>query len=371
MKALWVAFGVLASTLVNPGRAAAPLAAQPASSASASSVFAGALALTADTVFLPLPTQFRLGLRTVAATTASATTTLTLDGVVVRDPNASGVVQASQPGVLSAPAGGFPELGQRVTRGQALAVLRPTLDAIERGRLEAETARIDKELALNQKLLERVREQAITGGINISIQQETTLIEYQGLLKQRAALERTLGGRSEILRAPVAGVVGHSVLALGKVAAKGDVLVELVDPDRLRIEAPYHDPTLGARLAAVVALTPGGKPLALRFIGQGAQWRNQSVPLLFAVPPVSGLALGQPLRLEAQLAGAAQTGAGVPDAALVRRAGTAATVWVKTAAERFSARPVKVLGRSADGWVVSGVKPGERVVAVGANALGR
>lgn len=338
----------------------------------ASSPLSGASALADGALFLPAPAQFRLGLRTRPAQTAEATPVFELDGQIVRDPNASGIAQASQTGVIEAAKGGLPGLGQRVTRGQVLAYLKPVLGALDRSRLEADLAAVDKDLSVNQKLLERVREQAVTGGINITVQQETLVIEYQGLDRRRAAIARALAGRRIALRAPVAGVVSDSTLALGKVAAAGEVLVEIVDPDRLRVEAWYPDLSLAGRILDASARGPDGRAHRLEFLGQGYQLRNQAVPLHFRLVAGAGLALGQSVRVSLRLGGATETGTAIPPDALLDPPGGTRAVWLKAGPERFEMRAVKVLGRNAGGdWVVSGVAVGERVVVAGRQALER
>ena len=69
-------------------------------------------------IFVPKPSQRLLGLRTGTAEPSEAAVAIQLTGQVVADPNASGLVQASETGRIEPPEGGFPVLGQRVARGE-------------------------------------------------------------------------------------------------------------------------------------------------------------------------------------------------------------------------------------------------------------
>jgi hypothetical protein len=75
-------------------------------------------------VFLPKPSQRQLAVRTVVAEMKAVPQTVELSGRVLMDSNAGGRVQPTQAGRVEAGAGGLPQLGQAVRKGQVLAVVR-------------------------------------------------------------------------------------------------------------------------------------------------------------------------------------------------------------------------------------------------------
>jgi hypothetical protein len=109
--------------------------------------------LADGSVFLPKPAQFRLGIRCERADAGQHESKLTLQGVIVADPNHSAVIASIEKGILDAPAQGFPVTGKRVTRGQTLAYVRPLVEAADRIKREAALARSDQELEVNEQSL--------------------------------------------------------------------------------------------------------------------------------------------------------------------------------------------------------------------------
>lgn len=324
-----------------------------------------------NSVFLPQPAQHLLGLRTVVAQATETHETFRLAGQVQRDPNFSGAVQATQPGVFSAPPGGLPTLGQRVTQGQVLGYLKPVLSSLERSQLEAQLATATKDLLLNQRLLERVREQAVTGGVNISIQEDAALIEFRGHQSRKQAIETALKGSPVALRAPVAGVISKNDVFLGKVVAQGDTLLEIVNPQRLWVEATNYDLKLADRIHSAQVETADGTLIPLSYRGQGFQLRNQAVQLQFQLPSSTqtGLAIDQGVNVLVQTHDTVK-GVSVPTQAISRRANGDNVVWVRHSAEVFTPYVVRIVGYDANRQpVVTGIKPGERVVRTDTLAL--
>lgn len=317
-------------------------------------------------VFVPKISQHRLGLRTLPATPAELAVTLELTGTVIADPGAGGRVQAAQAGRVEPLAGGLPTLGQRVARGQALARLRPITGTIERAGQTALLAELDAGIALLEGRLARYAqlEGAIPGK-----EVEAARIELTALRQRRAAIDGGLRA-GETLTAPVAGVISAAHVMPGQIVDARETLFEIVDPDRLAVEALAYDPALTAGIHEASLLLPDGER-PLRFIGAGRQLRAQAQPLLFRVLPGAGApSVGQPARVLAR-AGESQRGVALPTAALLREGGVT-MVWVKLAPERFA--PRRVEARPLDGGrvaITAGLTEGERVVVRGASLLGQ
>jgi hypothetical protein len=274
-------------------------------------------------------------------------------------------VQATQAGRVEAGPTGLPLLGQRVAKGQLLAVLQPSSGAIERGNQQALKAEIEAQRALAQRRLQRLEQ------LEGSVPQkdiDAARIDAQALQQRAAAIGAGLDS-AEPLRAPVSGVVSAVHVVAGQVVDARETLIEVIDPARLAVEALAYEPVLPQDLAAASAEV-AGRSLELQFVGAGRQLREQAMPLLFRLRAHDAvLAVGQPLKVIARTS-KKTAGIAVPRSALVRLANGEMGVWVHASAERFAPRRVSV--QSLDGATLllrSGVEKGERIVTGGASLL--
>ena len=92
-------------------------------------------------VFMPKTSQHLLTIRTMLSCEDEVVLTTKAFGHVIRDPNASGLVQASQTGRIKPGKNGLPYVGMRVRAGQELGVLTPAIRNSERGRPRAGAGR--------------------------------------------------------------------------------------------------------------------------------------------------------------------------------------------------------------------------------------
>lgn len=355
-----------------------PSSASASASASASVAISpnavnSAQRLTDGSLFIPKLVQRQWGVRTVMTEIQDRALSVELNGKVVNDPNAGGRVQAGQPGRIEAGPKGLPVLGQRVTKGQILAYLRPLPASLERGTQQALLVDLDAQLSLAESNLKRVEKLA---DALPRIRIEEARVEVDGLKKRRAAVANSLAS-TEALVAPVSGVIGSSAVLAGQVVDTKEILFELQDPERLAVEALAYDPVQAAGLiqGSRASAALGNQELALEFLGAGSQLREQALPLLFRVlpsPQRAGkptLALGQPLKIIAKT-NATSKGASLPQAALVRNTNGDVVVWVHTEAERFVTRQVRYQALDAQNVLItSGLNKGERVVSMGASLL--
>lgn len=316
-------------------------------------------------LFVPKAVQRQLGLRHVVAAIEELAATVEFNGRVIADPNAGGRVQATQSGRIEAGPKGLPTLGQKVTKGQVLAYLRPVASSIERGNQQAQLAEIDAQLAIAERKL--VRYEQLEGAVSQAAI-EAVRFEAAALKKRRAAVGASIGA-AEPLTAPVSGVVGAANVVAGQVVEAKEILFEVIDPARLAVEALAYDPALTEGIAAASSPLPGGT-LELQFVGAGRQLREQALPLLFRVKSANApMAVGQPLKVIAQTARTVR-GAALPRAALVKVSAGETAVWVRDGAERFVLRKVSVAPLDAARiTVVRGLENGERVVTEGASLL--
>jgi multidrug resistance efflux pump len=198
---------------------------------------------------------------------------------------------------------------------------------------------------------------------------EAAETEAQSLTERIAALGTGVAPR-EALVAPVSGVIAAARIVTGQVVDAREVLFEIVDPARLRIEALTFDAALANDIGSAT-IAVGAERVPLAYIGAAPSLREQALPLVFSAqgkPPVA-LAVGQPVRVFVQGKSKVQ-GIAVPLASLMRNPSNQTIVWVKTAPERFEPRVVTTA--PLDGVrvaVLSGLQAGDRVATQGATLI--
>lgn len=325
--------------------------------------------LADGSVFIPKPTQRLLEVRTVRVLEGDVSRSLRLAGELVGDPRASAVLQTLQGGRIAGEGGSWPELGARVRRGQMLLRLTPSGSGGERAATAAEAARVEAELA--QARADLARLEGLTGVVSRA-EVETQRSRVGSLAAQRTALRAPLSMGSEILVAPIDGVIASIDAAPGSVVSPGETLLTIIDPARMSVAALAFEPlTAGSVLRASVALPDGGT-LEARLVGVGAQTRGGAVPVrldLIGVAP--GLVAGRPVTVFLERS-ATVRGLVLPTAAVIRAPNGEHVVFEKLGAERFMPRPVRIEPVSADRVVVlAGVSPQARVVVRGASLIGQ
>ncbi len=315
-------------------------------------------------IFVPKATQRVLGIRTLMTETALHGRRIELPGRIIPDPNASGYVQASLEGRLVAPLGGFPQLGSMVKAGQIVAIVEPTIGAVDLADRQQQIREIEQELQIVTRRLDR-RKQLETVVAKTEI--EELEIEQESLIAQRNALV-SLTDVSENLIAPVDGVIAAGQAIAGQIASPGVTVYEIVDPGKFWVEAlSYRSEALGLEAVAVFS---DGATIDLAYQGTGLADQGQAVPVRFSVVGEAvGLRAGQLLRVIAATP-AELEGIVVPRDAILRGSNGQLVVYVKTNAERFVQREVRVEPLDGDTvLVVAGLEVGLRVVAEGAELL--
>ena len=320
-------------------------------------------------VYLPKLTQRQLALRTLVAKQGRLPQTFELFGKVMMDPNAGGKVQPTVAGRIEPGPRGLPALGQSVRKGEVLAVVRPSTGAIERANQVAQAAELRANKTLAEKRL--VRLQQLEGTVPQK-EVEAVKAEIEALTERVAAVGGSLSN-TEALVAPATGVIASANVVAGQVVDAREVLFEIVDPNRLLVEAIAHDAKLATRITAATARIEAGVSIPLAFIGAGRSLREQALPILFRFNPgkqaLPSLTVGQPLTVLAQT-DQSVTGYAVPATAIVKDRNNQDIVWVHVTAERFVPKAVRhVPNDGATSTIVDGVTEGDRIVVQGASLL--
>ena len=351
-----------APVLAGPGHDGGHDGAEANSAATGS----GPKRLPDGSVFLPKPAQRQMGVRTLVGEVKQLPRATELSGKVVMDPNAGGKVQALVAGRLQAGPRGLPSVGQSVRKGEVLAYVLPAAAAIERSNQAAQMAELVAGRNLAAKRLVRLQELADTVPRK---EIEATESEIASLGARLAAVGAGLSARDALV-APVTGVIASANAVAGQVVDARELLFEVIDPSRLRIEALAFDAALAADVGGAF-LTVGAQKVSLIFVGASRSLRDQALPLAFRAEGqlLSQLAVGQPVAVVLQ-SRSLVAGVPVPAASLMKNPANQSIVWVKTAPERFEARVVSV--EPLDGVTVavtSGLKAGDRVATQGATLI--
>ena len=318
-------------------------------------------------VFLPKTSQRFIQVRTQPAKLETLPRSLILNGQVVAGMDASSKVQALQAGRLDIANGSLPAIGDKVEKGQVLATLTLAKDAQEGTNQAAEAADLQEQLKLAE--LEQQRLQGL-GELIPRREVDTAAATVRSLQARLAVFRKGAKGVTETVRSPISGIVTASHVANGQAVQAGDLLLDIIDPSKLQVEAVTYDPALPANIAAA-NVTIGKQTLALRYQGNSQQLRQQALPLRFSVEgeTLAQLAAGSPVQVTVQTRETLQ-GVAVPAEALARNPSNQTVVWVKTTPEQYAPRVVQY--QPLDGervMITAGLPDGERVVVQATNLI--
>ncbi|KAB2891883.1 MAG: HlyD family efflux transporter periplasmic adaptor subunit [Burkholderiaceae bacterium] len=210
----------------------------------------------------------------------------------------------------------------------------------------------------------------VTTALGLDEDRLPTLARLRASAPARALPVALRSAVKRMLVAPVDGVIAASNAVLGQVVEAREVLFEIIDPQRLMVEALAYDPAIVATLAGASGIPHYGPALQLALIGGAQQMREQALPVLFRItPPLPPLAVGQPVKVVAQTRQTLK-GIAVPLAAIVKDGAGDSAVWVHDAPEHYVSK--KVRARQLDGAnvaVTEGLSAGDRIVTEGAAVL--
>lgn len=321
------------------------------------------LRLPNGAVFMPKASQYQLNVRTQIVEPADWSRSLELAGHVQADPSASAQVQAGQAGRIEPGPRGLPHVGMKVRRGEVLAWLVPVASSLERGGVAVASTELATSLALAERRLKRLKE--LEGSVPAK-EIEAATLEVDGLRQRKIALSGSLG-RREALTAPVSGEIADVKVSIGQVLDVRDMAFSIINREHLIIEAlAYHPQLSGVQEAS--AATLDGTPVAVSFLGVGAQLKEHALPVQFRVKDARGLVVGQPVKVFVKLKDTT-SGIKLTRSALARGAAGEPAVWLKNSAEMFVLRPVATEPLDGGHVIVRDLQKGARVVTQGASLL--
>jgi hypothetical protein len=327
---------------------------------------AGGLARLADgTVNIPKLAQRRMGIQTLVGIESETARTVELPARVIVDPNASGRIQSTHGGRIEPGPKGLSVLGQKVKKGDVLGYVHHHAEPYALGNQQALLAEIKAQrLTAERKAQRLVSLEGTVPRKDI----EAAQAETESLISKEKSIGNSLAMR-EALVAPVTGVISKSELTVGQIVEPKDVLIEVVDPARVMVEATTADATISSSVKA--ASLQGMNGITLSFMGGAKSYREGLLPMVFSVKSHNPqtplpLAIGQPVTVVAQLPQQIK-GIVLPAQALSKNATNEPIVWVKLSAERYLQQPVQYQTLNASQVVVTqGLSPNNRVVVQGA-----
>lgn len=335
-------------------------------------------------ILLPLESQFLVGLRTAPVAEAPFVESVRGLGTTVARPGGSAEVRAPVSGIVGFPQGRTLVPGESVIAGDVLATIAETLGGADRSTWAQARAQARVSLAeagQRKALAERDFARAATLGEVLSerqrLERQSEVAVAQEQVQQATAAVAALDqrGPSTALRAPLTGRVTTLAARPGDLVSPGDVLFRVTDAGGLWVDVTIPE-TWAGRLQAGgrASVAPGGttgERLGAVVLDPGLEADPASGTLRVVLAldePVPWLVPGASVTTSIEV-GAPRLTLVIPDSAVVDGAGET-LVFVKTAPERFEARPVR-LGPISAGHreVLQGLADGERVVVEGTYTL--
>lgn len=335
--------------------------------------------------------QWKIPFMTKPVEAAALEAGVTLQGTVKPAGGREVAIAAPAAGRIVIGQGRLPQLGQRVAKGEVLAVLTPAEGtdtdraALRRAVRTAEAtvaqARLDlgraERLVAAQAAPAKRVEEARTA---LTIAQAELAAARDHLRAKEATLTGAVGVTEESyrLRAPISGTVTAASVVPGASVAPGAELYHLVDLETVWVEARASESDLqrvsASRKAEITVA--GGKPLTvgagrggLVAVGSVLDPATRTAPVIFTVPnPQGALRIGMTASVRA-LTGPGPRGPVIPSSAVVDDNGRP-IAYVQTGGESFVRRELKLGVKQGDRiQVLGGLSPGERVVTTGGYEL--
>jgi membrane fusion protein, heavy metal efflux system len=377
--------------------------------AKAPEVSVPAAAETPGTVKFLMEQQWRVNMMLAEAESRQVTRQISATGRVIPAAQNQAIVAPPVGGLIAG--SGLPRIGQRVGRGQTIALLRQTPTAaeasqiasanaqllIESTRLESERRGMAEKLnatkaemdeakhdyersqrlyarqAISQQKLEQdeARYKVAEAGFSSAVKQ----LEVLNAAGQNKALAPIATTMSYNVTAPISGTIVKVHKAIGEQVAPGEAIVEILNLDTVWVEAPIFERDLEK-------LSGRMRPLFTTTVYPGTEFKGSVVDISPVIDPVKRTANvifavpngGRPLRIGMQANVRLDTGESVdalviPAAAVLEHEGKK-IVYVLLSGEEFERRSV-TLGEEMGGQVavLTGLKAGERVVTQGSLQL--
>ncbi|HXI01463.1 MAG TPA: efflux RND transporter periplasmic adaptor subunit [Sphingobacteriaceae bacterium] len=327
-------------------------------------------AAASDAFIVPKESQFLFTILTVSARTGDFFSSTDFLGTVIPSATGMAVIQSPQTGKIVALR---TAVGQRVNKGQVLAIIEQSIDAGTQVDLQTQRNNAEAEFRAAKAQYERLRTIA-----DIAAKRDVQEAEarYRSAQSNLALLRRlgSSGGRNSKLvnlTAPISGVVGTFNYAIGATVNTGETLFSITNLSSVYVEAQIYSKDLHVLSNAkdFIALS-GANQLSrakLRMISsaQEVNEENQTQRYIFALSDAgSDFKIGQNITVRV-VSSLAIRQLVVPNSAVTDINGKPA-VFVKEGPENFSINYIqKGSDNGSQTSVVNGLKEGSRIVQNG------
>jgi len=310
-------------------------------------------------------------------------------GSIDTPPGGTAEVGAPISGLLVAPSGGFPRPGQTVRKGQILASLAPAPSSPEEStradlsvsEAEARAAKARAALARAERL---IQDEAISQRELEDARREKSVAE-EAVRAARSAKQMFSGGNSGSwkLTAPIDGTVADVRANPGAPVSPGTILFRIVDtrelwlrarvPEqdaaRLRMDRDAQYQVAGLDTWNRIDVTGTEANASVVTLGRTVDPASRTVEVIYALNSADpNLRIGGLIRMSLP-AGEEFSGLAVPRSAVIDNDGRE-VVYVQVDGEHFAERAIRTGVRQGELLAVTeGLKPGERIVTVGANVV--
>jgi RND family efflux transporter MFP subunit len=327
-----------------------------------------------DEVEAPKETQFLFDMRTAFTALSEYSHVMRLYGKVLPVNNGEAKIIAPQnSSVVSLNV----RIGQKVRKGDALAVIRQNLTSSEQIALSTQRSNANAELEAARKDYQRLKSIEDIAARKDVQQAE---IRYQNAQNQKKLYDNLSSGdgtrsQNTTLISPINGIVDNFNLSIGQQVSQGATLFSVYNSQTLKIEAQVFDRE-AAKITSnsqfsVESLQPGSPPLPARLVAFGGVVNavNQSVPLILEIDNASrAFRPGQFVHVDV-LAQSEQKQMVVPTSAISDIDGKS-VVFVHTSPERFRVSYVQTReSNRLQTSILKGLSEKERVVTNGAYQL--
>lgn len=322
---------------------------------------------SSPTFLVAKETQFLFEVLTQKVETGNFTESTKFFGTVVPSSAGKAVVTSPQSGKINSL---NVNVGQKVSKGQLLAIVEQNIDAGTQVNLLSEKNNIDAEYEAARKNYERIK--AIED-IAAKKDVDEATARYQKAQENKKVLDNLTAnssGNSKLifLKSPISGVVGNFTFSLGATVNNGEELFSIVNLNTVYVEAQVFDRDAervrSGKKFMVECTNNNHKCSEVKIISmpQSINPTNQSQRLLFEMENQDGeFKIGEFVNVRV-FAGEAKKEIAVPNSAISQLNGKP-IVFIKDAAESYSMVYVNTGENNGSFTTIkSGIEDGERVV---------
>jgi membrane fusion protein, heavy metal efflux system len=316
---------------------------------------------------VPKETQFLFDVFTQPVKPGQFRETTKLFGTVIPSTNGQAVVQSPQTGKISQLT---VRVGQKVNKGELLAVIEPSLDAGSTVNLLTEKNNVNAELEVAKKEYERLKSIE-----DIAAKRDVAEAEarYTKAKENKVLFEQISAGKGNtgaiFLRSPITGIVGNFTYATGSTVNASESILTVTNLSRVFVEAQVFDKDAdqviaGKNFLVECANADEHKTAEVKLIApaQSINPTNQTQRVIFEMEnPDGDFKIGEFVNVRVFAAQPSREIA-LPNSAITEINGRP-VVFIKDSAEEYSLSYITTGQNNGTHTIIrKGVEEGERVV---------